>query len=101
DETRALARRGFTIGAHSLRHTILPRETEVVALSDIERSIAEVSAELGTRCATFAFPNGNYTARLARHALACGARTALTTEPMWVNDRFPFGRFPRFKYLGG
>ncbi len=68
DEARDLERRGGAIGAHSLRHAVLTCETGASAFSDIELSIAEASSEIGTLCKSFAFPNGNYTARLARWA---------------------------------
>jgi peptidoglycan/xylan/chitin deacetylase (PgdA/CDA1 family) len=100
DEARDLARRGFTIGSHSLRHAILTYESESSALSDIERSIAEVSSEIGTACKTFAFPNGNYTDRLARHALKAGAQTVMTTDPMWTDKSFPQWRLPRVSLSG-
>jgi peptidoglycan/xylan/chitin deacetylase (PgdA/CDA1 family) len=99
-EARELARRGFTIGSHTLRHAILPRENEATALADIEQSIAEVSSEVGTRCSTFAFPNGNYTARLAQYALACGVQTVMTTEPLWVDNSVPLWRLPRVQLFG-
>lgn len=100
DDARDLARQGFTIGAHSSRHSVLTNEAESDALSDIGRSVADVSAELGAPCATFAFPNGNYTERLARHALRVGAHTVMTTEPMWVDGRFPPWRLPRIQLFG-
>jgi peptidoglycan/xylan/chitin deacetylase (PgdA/CDA1 family) len=99
-EARELVKRGFTVGSHSLRHAILTRETQAMALADIQRSIAEVSAEIGTKCPTFAFPNGNYTARLARHALECGVQTAMTTEPHWVDSSVPLWRLPRVQLFG-
>jgi peptidoglycan/xylan/chitin deacetylase (PgdA/CDA1 family) len=100
DDARPLMRRGFTIGSHGLTHRILNRETESSALSDIDQSIAEVTAELGTPCQTFAFPNGNYTVRLARHALQSGVQTVMTTEPMWADHRFQLWRLPRIELFG-
>jgi peptidoglycan/xylan/chitin deacetylase (PgdA/CDA1 family) len=100
DDARDLARRGFTIGAHSLHHSTLTRETETSALSDIEQSIAEVSSEMGTGCMTFAFPNGNYTARLARKGIECGVQTVMTTDPMWADQSFPLWRLPRVILFG-
>jgi peptidoglycan/xylan/chitin deacetylase (PgdA/CDA1 family) len=94
EEARGLARRGFTLGAHGLRHTVLTRETEAVALFEIRQSIEEVKTEIG-ECLTFAFPNGNYTKRLASYALECGVETVMTTEPMWVDSGFPLWRLPR------
>lgn len=101
DDARRLHRRGFAIGAHSLRHDILTLEPEAQALADIGQSIAEVAAELGTPCATFAFPNGNYTLRLVHHALHCGVQTIMTTEPRWADRRFPPWRLPRVQLFGG
>ena len=100
DDARSLARRGFTIGAHSVRHAILTNESESDALSDIQRSIADVTAELGASCSTYAFPNGNYTPRLARHALRSGVHTVMTTEPRWADSRFPPWRIPRIQLFG-
>jgi peptidoglycan/xylan/chitin deacetylase (PgdA/CDA1 family) len=97
DDARDLARRGFTIGAHSRRHAVLTCEAEDEARQDIEQSIAAVSAEIGAPCPTFAFPNGNYTHALARHALDCGVRTVMTTDPTWVDARFPAWRLPRLE----
>ncbi|MGH7568140.1 MAG: polysaccharide deacetylase family protein, partial [Gemmatimonadales bacterium] len=101
DEARQLRRRGFTIGAHSLRHDILTLEPDAEALADIEQSIADVAAELGSPCSTFAFPNGNYTPRLVHHALHCGVQTIMTTEPRWADRRFPPWRLPRVQLFGG
>jgi hypothetical protein len=54
------------------------------AQSEIARSIARVSEQLGKPCASFAFPNGNHSEELARYALGCGARTVMTTDPAWI-----------------
>ncbi len=100
DEARGLGRRGFTLGAHGLRHTILTRETEIDAYFEIKQSIEEVRQEIG-ECRTFAFPNGNYTEHLARYVLGCGVETAMTTEPMWADSSFPTWRLPRVQFFGG
>jgi peptidoglycan/xylan/chitin deacetylase (PgdA/CDA1 family) len=99
-EARELASAGFTVGSHGQRHAILTREIEATALSEIEQSCAAVSTEVGAPCTTFAFPNGNYTARLAHHAVQCGARTVMTTDPTWVDPRFPLWRLPRVQLSG-
>lgn len=99
-QARALAQRGFTIGAHGKRHAILTCEAEAVALAEVEESIAEVTNELGSPCPSFAFPNGNYTPLLARCALECGVRTVMTTEPIWVGSDPPLWRLPRVQLFG-
>lgn len=100
DQVRQLHRRGFSIGAHGHTHTILTRENKAAAFESIERSIAKVSEGIGEPCRTFAFPNGNYTAELAQHAIRCGAKTVMTTEPTWVDQRFPLWRLPRLQVFG-
>jgi peptidoglycan/xylan/chitin deacetylase (PgdA/CDA1 family) len=97
EDARDLARRGFTVGAHGVHHSVLTREREDEALRQITQSMAEVSTRTATPCRTFAFPNGNYTARLARHAVACGAHTVMTTEPMWVDAAAASWRLPRIQ----
>jgi len=55
-----------------------------------------VSSEVGAPCDTFAFPNGNYGPALAQHALRCGARTVMTTEPSW-RTAVALWRLPRIQ----
>ena len=100
DDARRMASRGFTIGAHSVRHATLTNESEPDALADIARSIADVTAELGRPCSSFAFPNGNYTPHLAHHALRHGAHTVMTTEPVWAGERSAPWRLPRIQLFG-
>jgi peptidoglycan/xylan/chitin deacetylase (PgdA/CDA1 family) len=100
-EVSHLARRGFTVGAHGVRHTVLTREREADAMREVEQSMTDVTAHTGVPCATFAFPNGNYTARLARQAARCGARTVMTTEPTWVQSRSVSWRLPRIQLFEG
>jgi peptidoglycan/xylan/chitin deacetylase (PgdA/CDA1 family) len=100
EQVRQLHRRGFSIGAHGHTHTILTREDKATAFESIERSMTKVSEEIGERCPSFAFPNGNYTAELAQHAMRCGAKTVMTTEPTWVDQNFPLWRLPRLHVCG-
>jgi len=97
DDARALHTQGFTIGAHSEWHAILPRETDAVAKADIRTSMERISTELRTPCVTFCFPNGNYTRQLASHAQACGAETVFTTDPMWAGPTSQRWRLPRIQ----
>lgn len=100
DDARRLARHGFTIGSHGVTHAIVTREHDGEAMASIAQSLAEVSAKLGSPCATYAFPNGNYTARLARHALRSGARTVMTTDPLWVDGDSSPWCMPRVQLFG-
>jgi hypothetical protein len=75
---------------------VLTREPFADAAAEIRESIEAVRGRLGA-CATFAFPNGNYTAKLARVALEAGVSTLMTTEPMWVESGWPAWRLPRLQ----
>ena len=99
-QARDLHKRGFSIGAHGLTHAIMTRETRTDAFDNIARSIAQVSAEIGTPCTSFAFPNGNYTAELAKHAVHCGARFVMTTDPTWAGTHSQLWRLPRLQLFG-
>jgi peptidoglycan/xylan/chitin deacetylase (PgdA/CDA1 family) len=100
DHVRGLHKRGFGIGAHGEKHAIMTRETKEYAFADIARSIAQVGAETGEQCDSFAFPNGNYTVELAKHAFKCGVRTVMTTEPTWADGRNPLWCLPRVQLFG-
>ena len=100
NEARSLSQRGFTIGAHGVTHAILPRESSARASAEIEESLAHIRSEIGQECRTFAFPNGNYTQELARHALRCGAEFLMSTDPAWAGNRSLFWRLPRIQLFG-
>jgi peptidoglycan/xylan/chitin deacetylase (PgdA/CDA1 family) len=100
DDVRALARRGFTVGAHTVHHPVLTCLSETEAFEQIGGSIGTIRAELGT-CPSFAFTNGNYTARLARYALLQGVQTVATTEPVWATREYPHWRLPRVQLHSG
>jgi peptidoglycan/xylan/chitin deacetylase (PgdA/CDA1 family) len=90
-----LHEKGFTIGAHTCSHPVLTKETREVACCEIRDSIAQVSERIGTRCASFAFPNGSYTDDLARYAQGCGVCSVMTTDPVWARPETELWRLPR------
>jgi peptidoglycan/xylan/chitin deacetylase (PgdA/CDA1 family) len=94
-DVRQLHQQGHAIGAHSETHAILTTMPLSEAQVEIARSIARVGEELGEPCASFAFPNGNYTDALAQYALGCGVRSVMTTEPTWAGRRDQPWRLPR------
>jgi len=100
EQLRQLHRRGFSIGAHGHIHAILTRENKCAAFENIEKSIAKITEQIEEPCSSFAFPNGNYSPELAHHAIRCGARTVMTTEPTWVDKSFPLWRLPRLQIFG-
>lgn len=100
EQVRGLHQRGFSIGAHGFTHAILTREPKLAALESIEKSITRIREVIGAPCASFAFPNGNYTAELAQHAIRCGAKMVMTTEPTWADESSALWRLPRLQFFG-
>jgi peptidoglycan/xylan/chitin deacetylase (PgdA/CDA1 family) len=100
DQIRELHRGGFSIGAHGHAHAILTRETKGAAFTSIEQSMTRIAQETGESCTSFAFPNGNYTAELAQYAVRRGAKTVMTTEPLWADQRCELWRLPRLQFFG-
>lgn len=94
DDARHLAKKGFTIGAHTIHHPILTNETDTRARAEVSGSIDRVTREIGS-CPSFAFPNGNHTRELAEYAGTCGVDTAMTTVPVWVGRQSPLLCLPR------
>src|SRR5579871_1178078 len=97
DQAKWLVSRGFTVGAHGVEHSVLTRETWDTAASSIRESMSIVNSRLGRACESFAFPNGNYNASLCQVARSSGARTVMTTEPMWVTSGADLWRLPRIQ----
>jgi peptidoglycan/xylan/chitin deacetylase (PgdA/CDA1 family) len=100
EQARSLHRRGFTIGAHGVTHAILTRETKQRAFAEIQDSMGAVSHQLGVKCNSFAFPNGNYSMELAMHALDSGATTIMTTTPAWACPAAQLWCLPRIQLFG-
>lgn len=77
---RALAHTGWEIGAHTVRHIVLPREPQSVMRQELLASRAEVEAHTGWPCRHFAYPNGAYSLASQRALREIGFESAVTTE---------------------
>jgi len=85
DELRQFAgHRLVTIGAHSITHCQLARQSEAVAAQEMAVSRARIEAELQKPALHFAYPYGDRRAAGPREfalARAAGFNTAVTTRP--------------------
>ncbi|CCD93835.1 putative polysaccharide deacetylase [Bradyrhizobium sp. ORS 375] len=85
DELRALAAEPLvSIGAHSISHCNLAKQTEETARVEIADSRARIEAELQRPVLHMAYPYGDRAAAGQREfvlAAACGFKTAVTTRP--------------------
>ncbi len=74
----------ITIGAHTLSHCNLARQSAAVARGEIADSRSRIETELQRPVAHLAYPYGDRTAAAAREfllAAAAGFKTAVTTRP--------------------
>jgi peptidoglycan/xylan/chitin deacetylase (PgdA/CDA1 family) len=85
DELRAFALDPLvTIGAHSVTHCNLAKQSEAVAAFEIETSRARIEAALQRKVLHLAYPYGDRIAAGSREftiAKAAGFKTAVTTRP--------------------
>jgi peptidoglycan/xylan/chitin deacetylase (PgdA/CDA1 family) len=73
-----------TIGAHTMTHPVLKKESPAVVRREIEGSMDAIEQHLGVRPAHFAYPIGDQTSACHREfaiARDCGLKTAVTTRP--------------------
>jgi peptidoglycan/xylan/chitin deacetylase (PgdA/CDA1 family) len=69
----------FNIGAHTLTHPDLTRESPSVAQAQVAGSKAELESRLGHRVDDFCYPSGRYNAAVVAMVRQAGFRDATTT----------------------
>jgi peptidoglycan/xylan/chitin deacetylase (PgdA/CDA1 family) len=88
-DVHALTRHGFSVGAHTVNHVLLSRVTPDRAWAEIRDSRAAIEANVGSRPAAFAYPNGrsaDYTRATVELVRRAGFACAVTTS-FGVNTR--------------
>jgi peptidoglycan/xylan/chitin deacetylase (PgdA/CDA1 family) len=76
DEVRSHAERGVTVGSHGVAHAHLTQLTDDELRREVVDSKARVEDELGRPCPDFAYPYGQYDARVQKHVEAAGYERA-------------------------
>lgn len=77
---REMARKGINFGAHTANHVVLPLEDESAAKAEITDSKKELERQLNKKAVSFAYPNGEYNAKIRRLIAEAGYKIAVTTE---------------------
>jgi peptidoglycan/xylan/chitin deacetylase (PgdA/CDA1 family) len=95
-----LARKGMSIGGHTVRHPILEQVDDVAAREEIRANREALTSILGEPPLTFAYPNGkprsDYSARHALMVRGAGYEAAVSTA-VGVSDRdADLFQLPRF-----
>lgn len=69
-----------TIGAHSHAHSLLTQMSGADTTADVAKSRQLLQQWTGQAVEHFAYPSGEYDARVRENVVGCGFRTAVTTE---------------------
>ncbi|HLM00032.1 MAG TPA: polysaccharide deacetylase family protein [Pyrinomonadaceae bacterium] len=93
---REMSRKGINFGGHTANHVVLPLEDEAMLEAEIVDSKKELERQLNKKVVSFAYPNGEYDARVRQFVAEAGYKIAVTTEKR-VNqpgaaDLFALGR---------
>jgi len=103
-EARALEKKGFFFGPHTVTHPILPRTDDGQAKREISQSWSRVRSELKSPANVLSYPNGDYGPREVELLAESGLAAAVTTRPAYPTSgsnglggdrRF---EIPRFSY---
>ncbi|MEO8018900.1 MAG: polysaccharide deacetylase family protein [Pseudomonadota bacterium] len=90
-----------TIGAHSHAHSLLTQMSGADTTADVSKSRRLLQQWTGQSVEHFAYPSGDYDARVRENIVGCGFRTAFTTEKrLWRSDcdRFAIPRMSVGRY---
>ncbi|MSR85299.1 polysaccharide deacetylase family protein [Candidatus Uhrbacteria bacterium] len=82
DQVRALIKQGHEIGAHTVTHPILSRESEETVKQELNEGKRKIEQETGIACHHFAYPNGqpqDFTRETIRFVQEAGFASAVTT----------------------
>ena len=91
DEIDDLRHAGWTIGSHTMTHTILAGLTAAQARREVGEAKALLEARLGVQCDLFAYPNGlrgDFTEETQRVLAGLGKTCALASVEGRVTRRF-------------
>ena len=94
-----LVRRGFSIGSHSMYHSILSRETTEVQVAELKESRTQLAEELGLPINLLAYPNGtpqDHDLRTVAAARAAGYKHAFCTQAGFNSPSTDNFERPRF-----
>ena len=97
-EVAQLARRpGHAVGAHTVRHLMLPSQPSDVQRAEMAESKATLEALVDADVSAFAYPFGAFDDAVIENVRTTGFRAAVTCEEEAVTDRLDTLRLPRFE----
>jgi peptidoglycan/xylan/chitin deacetylase (PgdA/CDA1 family) len=80
DQVREMSDQGMEFGGHTANHVVLTLENEAIAKTEIFAGKKELEKQLNREIRTFAYPNGEYNAKVRQILADAGYSAAVTTE---------------------
>ncbi len=77
---REMSQRKISFGGHTANHVVLSLEKDSAMTDEIYSSKQKLERELGIESLSFAYPNGEYNAKIRRIIADAGYKIAVTTE---------------------
>jgi peptidoglycan/xylan/chitin deacetylase (PgdA/CDA1 family) len=98
DDLRALADEGWEVGSHTVSHARLTVLSRDELRAEVHESKAEIEAELGRPCVSFAYPWGLVDERVEREVRTAGYEVAFTVSRRMTSPTAL--RWPRVTVFG-
>src|SRR6266508_1949539 len=80
DQVSEMGRGGIDFGAHTMTHPLLPYEDDAAVQEELREAKRVVEERLKKRVRGFAYPNGNWDARVRERVQQSGYDFAFTTQ---------------------
>jgi peptidoglycan/xylan/chitin deacetylase (PgdA/CDA1 family) len=87
EEVTELSQNGIEIGAHTVNHPLLTYENDVTVERELRLSKEVLEEKIGNPVRVFAYPNGDYDARIRYSVRQVGYKLAFTTAAGWYGRR--------------
>lgn len=94
-QVEEMAANGFEFGSHTRSHLILPREPEAEVKRELQLSAEDIQLTLGSRPASFAYPDGQFDDSAVRLVAQSGYTHAFTCDEGLVSLRSRRHALPR------
>jgi glycosyltransferase involved in cell wall biosynthesis/peptidoglycan/xylan/chitin deacetylase (PgdA/CDA1 family) len=101
EQIRELQDAGFTIGSHTLNHTLLTRTAPELARQEIRESRFELEARLNGPIVTFSYPGGRTIPQISADVREAGYQCAVVTRPGFIRTSSGRWALPRIRVSSG
>jgi peptidoglycan/xylan/chitin deacetylase (PgdA/CDA1 family) len=95
EQVREMSAQGITFGGHSLTHSLLIYESDDTLEREVRGCRTVLEGKLGRKVRSFAYPNGDWDARVRAAVVRAGFDCAFATQSGWHSpdsDRFTIRR---------